>query len=374
MARVAPNGISVKVQGDNFERFISYSNVSGQNIVDFNAPNDSLVRNYVVQITLLGGLTVSSNFQLGCLAPVPVPVVPIPIPAPVAPTPTPVPSAPVPVGPTPAPAPAPAPAPPTPVVPTPQPVPTPTTMPPPPQPTPQPVPNPVPQPVVPNPEPTPVPVPQPIPTPTMPPPPDPVPNPIPVPVVSSRAILLSNPTSTTNEEACGVGSGLTKYILSSFVITNGLEIFNDPGLTIRTYTSNPGNISTIIDGANKFAVTFDSNGVVSTVTDCASVPVPSPVAPVPNPIPVPIASKEMNISSEEYVSSAEACLAITATIPVYTTQGTAITSGVKLWANSSMNTDFVPSSTTAWFLLVDGGIRYAVQVASNGFISSAIPC
>lgn len=42
-ARIDPSGISVKAIGDPTERFVSYSNVTGENVVTFNAPSDGLV-------------------------------------------------------------------------------------------------------------------------------------------------------------------------------------------------------------------------------------------------------------------------------------------------------------------------------------------
>jgi hypothetical protein len=107
---------------------------------------------------------------------------------------------------------------------------------------------------------------------------------------ASRVIQLGNPPGdNTTAAACGITSGNTKYILSTFAITNGLEIFNDSGLTTRTYTNDPygGNYAWLYDTIAGFgyAVTFDSSGLVSTVYDCiggSPVP-PSPTPPSPTP-------------------------------------------------------------------------------------------
>jgi hypothetical protein len=112
----------------------------------------------------------------------------------------------------------------------------------------------------------------------------------PSPTPSSRAIQLGNPPGDNNTAAaCAITSGNTKYILSTFAITNGLEIFNDSGLTTRTYTNDPygGNYAWLYDTVAGFgyAVTFDSSGLVSTVYDCiggSPVP-PSPTPPSPTP-------------------------------------------------------------------------------------------
>jgi hypothetical protein len=88
-----------------------------------------------------------------------------------------------------------------------------------------------------------------------------------------RSILLSNPPGESSPSlACAITTGVTKYISSSFAITNGLVIYNDTALTIQTYTSDPysGNYAMLYDNDNalRYAVTFDSSGVVDTVTSC----------------------------------------------------------------------------------------------------------
>jgi hypothetical protein len=104
---------------------------------------------------------------------------------------------------------------------------------------------------------------------------------------NSRTILLSSPTTSSSEDACLISSGSTKYISNTVAISNGLEIFNNSTLTTRTYNTNPGNWSTIIDGSSKYAVQFDSSGVVSVIISCNTVP--TPVTPTPiTPTPVPV--------------------------------------------------------------------------------------
>jgi hypothetical protein len=85
-----------------------------------------------------------------------------------------------------------------------------------------------------------------------------------------RTIQLGNPTSTSNLDACSVSSGLTKYISSTWAITNGLAIYNDSALTAKTYTSNPGNYSWLKDVSTglTYSVTFDSSGNINTVYSC----------------------------------------------------------------------------------------------------------
>lgn len=90
-----------------------------------------------------------------------------------------------------------------------------------------------------------------------------------------RSILLSNPPGeATSAGACAIVSGLTKYISSSFAITNGLIIYNDIALTSQTYTSDPytGNYAMLYDNNSglRYAVTFDGSGVVNTVVSCGS--------------------------------------------------------------------------------------------------------
>jgi hypothetical protein len=122
-----------------------------------------------------------------------------------------------------------------------------------------------------------------------------------------RAIQLGNPPGdNTTAAACGISTGLTKYILSTWAITNGLEIFDNPTPPgIRTYNSDPygGNFAWLYDTNAGFgyAVTFDVNGLVNTVYDCIggapvppspppsptpTAPPPTPTAPTPTPTPV----------------------------------------------------------------------------------------
>ena len=83
-----------------------------------------------------------------------------------------------------------------------------------------------------------------------------------------KIISLGTPGQIDASSACLGTTGLTKYIDETFAITNGLIIYNDTNLTTRTYISNPGAYSLIIDGSFKYAVTFDDSGAVSTVTSC----------------------------------------------------------------------------------------------------------
>ena len=86
-----------------------------------------------------------------------------------------------------------------------------------------------------------------------------------------RTIILANPQDSAFA-ACTGSSGLTKYIDKNFAITNGLAIYNDSTLLSKTYASNPGGFSLLIDGGTKYAVTFDASGNVNTVTDCSTIP------------------------------------------------------------------------------------------------------
>ena len=86
--------------------------------------------------------------------------------------------------------------------------------------------------------------------------------------------INSAPGSSTTAGACAVTTGLTKYIAYSFAITNGLEIFNDSALTTRTYTNDPyaGNYASLLDvnSGLRYAVTFDSSGLVSSFFTCTA--------------------------------------------------------------------------------------------------------
>jgi hypothetical protein len=103
-----------------------------------------------------------------------------------------------------------------------------------------------------------------------------------------RSIELGSPPGdNTTLAACAITSGITKYISAFWSITNGLEIFDDSGLTIRTFTMDPtgGNYLMLYDSSVgfRYAVTFDGGGLVDTVYDClgGSPTAPSPTAPSP---------------------------------------------------------------------------------------------
>ena len=112
----------------------------------------------------------------------------------------------------------------------------------------------------------------------------------PSPTPSYRTIQLGNPPGdNTTAAACAITSGLTKYISYSFAITNGLVIYDNSALSTQTYNSDPysGNYAMLYDtnAGFRYAVTFDSAGVVATVYDCiggSPVP-PSPTPPSPTP-------------------------------------------------------------------------------------------
>jgi hypothetical protein len=142
----------------------------------------------------------------------------------------------------------------------------------------------------------------------------PTPVPVPVPVNTSRSILLSSPTTSSSEDACLISSGSTKYISNTVAISNGLEIFNDSALTTKTYNTNPGNWSTIIDGGSKYAVQFDSSGVVSVIISCNTVP--TPVTPTPiTPTPVPVTPIPPSVTYYELSGCADSLLSFTTIEP-----------------------------------------------------------
>jgi hypothetical protein len=125
----------------------------------------------------------------------------------------------------------------------------------------------------PNPSSTLTPTPTQTPTSTPSPSPSSTPTPTPSATPAYRAIILSNPPGeTTSGAACALTTGLTKYINSTFAITNGLVIYDNTGLTTKTYTNDPysGNYAMLYDTNNslRYAVTFDSSGNVNTVISC----------------------------------------------------------------------------------------------------------
>ena len=88
-----------------------------------------------------------------------------------------------------------------------------------------------------------------------------------------REIQLSSPPGeSTVLGTCSITTGLTKYIDSTWSITNGLRIYDDPQLTLFTYNSNEygANYGMLYDVENglRYAVTFDGSGLVNTVNAC----------------------------------------------------------------------------------------------------------
>jgi hypothetical protein len=102
------------------------------------------------------------------------------------------------------------------------------------------------------------------------------PSPSPSPTPAFKTIQISNP-QTTAEGACGVSSGLTKYISSAYSnITNGIVVYNEDALTNKYLPNgdNTGEYWPIIFNGTTFATTFavSDAGAISTVTQCDALP------------------------------------------------------------------------------------------------------
>jgi hypothetical protein len=100
------------------------------------------------------------------------------------------------------------------------------------------------------------------------------PSPSPSPTPAFKTIQIANP-QTTAEDACGVSSGLTKYISSAYSnITNGIVVYNEAALTNKYLPNgdNTGGYWAIIFNGQTFAATFDPSdvGAISTKVDCAT--------------------------------------------------------------------------------------------------------
>lgn len=85
--------------------------------------------------------------------------------------------------------------------------------------------------------------------------------------------LSAPPGNATTMDTCLISTGATYYITFGFAITNGLEIFTDPGLTNRLFTIDPlppGNTVWLKNNATglEYAVDFDATGLIDTVTNC----------------------------------------------------------------------------------------------------------
>jgi hypothetical protein len=100
------------------------------------------------------------------------------------------------------------------------------------------------------------------------------PSPSPSPTPAFKTIQIANP-QTTAEDACGVSSGLTKYISSAYSnITNGIVVYNEAALTNKYLPNgdNTGGYWPVIFNGQTSAVTFAPSdvGAISTKVDCAT--------------------------------------------------------------------------------------------------------
>lgn len=193
-----------------------------------------------------------------------------------------------------------------------------------------------------------------------------------------RAITLSNPQST-QQDACAQVSGLTKYIDKNFAITNGLIIYNNSGLTTRTYTSNPGGYSAIIDGASKYAVNFDASGNVDTVLDCTLVPTrtATPTATLtPTPTmtitPSPIIYRAITLSNPQSTQQ-DAC-AQTSGLTKYIGKSFAITNGLVIYNDTMLTGRTYSSDPGGYSAIIDGGSKYAVNFDGTGAVNTVLDC
>lgn len=124
--------------------------------------------------------------------------------------------------------------------------------------------------------PTNVPTPPPTGAPTTPPTSGPTNPPTPEPTPMFKTIQISNPQSSV-EGACGVSSGLTKYISSAYSnITNGIVVYNTSSLdpNDKYLPNGAADYWPIIFNGNTYATTFASGdaGAISTVVDCTATP------------------------------------------------------------------------------------------------------
>jgi hypothetical protein len=82
------------------------------------------------------------------------------------------------------------------------------------------------------------------------------------------------------ESACLLTPAGVKYCLSPIILKPGLVIYDDPNLTIRSYTSNPGGYTVLTYESIQYVLTFDSEGLVDTIQPCSVSITPSPTISV----------------------------------------------------------------------------------------------
>jgi inosine/xanthosine triphosphate pyrophosphatase family protein len=197
-----------------------------------------------------------------------------------------------------------------------------------------------------------------------------------------RAITLSNPQST-QQDACAQTTGLTKYIDKNFAITNGLAIYNDTGLITKTYTSNPGGFSAIIDGSTKYAVNFDASGNVNTVLDCTLVPSRTPTPTItptntltPTPTmtitPSPIIYRAITLSNPQSTQQ-DAC-AQTTGLTKYIDKNFTITNGLVIYNDTMLTGRTYSNDPGGYSAIIDGGTKYAVNFDGTGAVNTVLDC
>ena len=205
--------------------------------------------------------------------------------------------------------------------------------------------------------------------------PAPTDTPTPTPTgLSYRTIQLSNSQPTQND-ACGLSSGLTKYIDVNWTITNGLAIYNDSSLTTKTHTSDPGGYSLVIDNGVKYAVNFDGSGNVDTVLDCdqpaTATPTPAPTD-TPTPTPGPI-FRTITLSNPQ--SSSENACAQSSGLTKYIDVNFAITNGLVIYNDNTLTSRTYIEDPTGYSLVIDtNGAKYAVTFDGTGAVYSVVDC
>lgn len=212
---------------------------------------------------------------------------------------------------------------------------------------------------------------------------------------STSTTTSSTTTSSTTTPSCQEPTSVTiqgnltplintteTYTLSVVGGQNNTYVWTASGGTISG--SSTSNTVTVVWGDNtsvtssisvSVGCTGGSNPAIDFDSFVLGVPETTPAPTTPEPTTTPIPFIQLSISSQEYLTSNEACAAFEATINIYrNNNGATITVGVGVFQESTLTNPYVPANTSSWYLLQEGVTRYAVQINSFGTISQLIAC
>ena len=190
------------------------------------------------------------------------------------------------------------------------------------------------------------------------------------PAPTYRVISLGNAIGeTTSALACAITTGLSKYIDYTRTISAGLPIFNDKTLTVPT--NYPYNDTWVmlydqigpngVNGLKRYAVKFDSQGLVEYYVDCSSTPdtSPTPTATVtPTPSTTPLPNSYQNVQTGNTLESI--CITSGLLPTVYS-----FDSPLQIGSIIYTNSDTLTPLTDVLYINVSNGNKYRINTGTG---------